>query len=72
MVDLHPLPGSHSHSRLCSLRLGRMIHFSPLSLRSIPPPLNLISYPSHYVSPPSSRPAREWDPLALINLLHLT
>lgn len=29
-----------------------MIHSSPLSLRSIPPPLNLISYPSHYVSPP--------------------
>lgn len=33
--------------------LRGMIHFSPLSLRSFPPPLNLISYPSHYVSPPS-------------------
>lgn len=40
-------------SALTFLCLGGMIHFSPLSLRSIPPLLNLISYPSHYVSPSS-------------------
>lgn len=40
-------------SALAFLCFRRMIHFSALSLRSFPPPLNLISYPSHYVSPPS-------------------
>lgn len=51
-------------STLTFLCLSLMIHSSPLSLRSIPPPLNLISYPSHYVPPPPS------SPILLLNGTH--